>query len=76
MIITKIELTHHKIALKHPFVTALRRVESVEFIRVHIYTDKGEIGIGEAPPTKAITGETLESIKEAIEQKIAPQILG
>jgi len=75
MIITKITLSHHKIPLKHPFVTALRRVETVEFLRVHIYTDSGEIGIGEAPPTKAITGETIESIKQAIEQEITPKLL-
>lgn len=76
MIITKIALSYHQIPLKHPFVTALRRVETVEFLRIHIYTDNGEIGIGEAPPTKAITGETIESITNTIERKITPKLLG
>ena len=75
MIITKIRLSYHQTPLSHPFVTALRRIESVQFVRVHIYSDTGEIGIGEAPPTKAITGETVESITEAIEKNIMPKIL-
>ena len=75
MIITKIEISEHKIALKHPFVTALRRVESVEFVRVEIYTDTGLKGTGEAPPTKAITGEDKSSIIKAIKENITPKIL-
>ncbi len=76
MIITKITLSHHRIPLKHPFITALRRVDTVEFLRVHIETDSDIIGIGEAPPTKAITGETLASIREDITQIIRPKLLG
>lgn len=66
MIIKTITLSQHNIPLKHPFITALRRVDAVAFLRVKVETDCGKIGIGEAPPTKAITGDTLESISEAI----------
>ncbi|MEA3523888.1 MAG: dipeptide epimerase [Campylobacterota bacterium] len=76
MIITKITLSHHKIPLKHPFITALRRVDTVEFLRVHIETDSTIVGIGEAPPTHAVTGETLESITQDITQVITPKLLG
>lgn len=76
MIITKITLSEHKIPLKHPFITALRRVEAVAFVRIHIHTDTQNIGIGEAPPTKAITGETLESISKSIRHTITPKLLG
>jgi L-alanine-DL-glutamate epimerase-like enolase superfamily enzyme len=76
MIITKIELSYHQIALKHPFVTALRRVENMEFIRVKIYTDSLHVGIGEAPATKAVTGESIESIQEDIREDISPKIVG
>lgn len=55
-----------KIPLKTPFVTALRRVEDVEFVRVHIVCDDGNIGIGEAPATKAITGEGIDEILDSI----------
>lgn len=58
-------MTRECIPLKTPFVTALRRVENVEFIRVKIFCDE-VCGVGEAPATKAITGEDLQSIEDAI----------
>jgi len=66
MKIQNISLTQEKIALKTPFITALREVKDVEFIRVKITCDDGTFAYGEAPATKAVTGETLESIGENI----------
>ncbi len=54
------------IPLKTPFITALRRVENVEFVRVTLACENGLIAIGEAPATKAITGEGLEDILNSI----------
>lgn len=54
--------------LKTPFVTALRRVENVEFVRVKIMTQNGFVAYGEAPATKAITNEGLEDIVASIEK--------
>ena len=68
MKIQKIELTQEKIKLKVPFVTALREVHFAEFIRVKVLCNDGSFAYGEAPATKAITGETLESISENIER--------
>ena len=62
-------------ALKSPFVTALRRVDNAEFIRLELYTDSGLVAYGSAPATKAITGETLQSIAEALNNAIRPAIL-
>ena len=56
------------IPLKTPFITALREVKNVVFIRVSVLCDDGSLRFGEAPATKAITGETIESIKKSIEQ--------
>ena len=56
------------IPLKTPFITALRRVENVEFVRVEIICDNGLIGIGEAPATKVITNEGLEDILESVQK--------
>ena len=75
MIIKNITLSHHEIALKHPFITALRRVDGVEFLRVTIESTCGKTGIGEAPPTRAITGDTVESISKAIET-VKAKLLG
>ncbi len=66
MKIVSIETEIKKIPLKTPFITALRRVENVEFVRVRLECDNGAVGIGEAPATKAITGEGLEEILESI----------
>ncbi|WP_373035049.1 dipeptide epimerase [Sulfurimonas sp.] len=51
-----------EIALKTPFITALRRVDTVEFVRVAITCDDGSVAYGEAPATKAVTGEDIYSI--------------
>ncbi len=55
------------IELKTPFITALRTARHVEFVRVSVLCDNGFIGIGEAPATRAITGEDLETITSSIE---------
>ena len=61
---TKIE----KIPLKTPFITALRRVDAVAFVRVKLTCNNGTFAYGEAPATKAITGEDLENILASIEE--------
>jgi len=63
------------IELKKAFITALRRVEKVEFVRVEIHLYNGNIGIGEAPSTKIITGEDSQNIVESIE-KIKNELIG
>ena len=54
------------IPLKTPFITALRRVENVEFVRVTLACENGLFAIGEAPATKAVTGEGLDEILASI----------
>jgi len=54
------------IPLKAPFITALRRVENVEFVRVKLESDNGFVTFGEAPATMAITGEDLKIITNSI----------
>ncbi|MDD2357659.1 MAG: dipeptide epimerase [Thiovulaceae bacterium] len=67
MKIVNIQTEIKQIPLKTPFITALRRVENVEFVRVTLTCDNGDKGIGEAPATKAITGEGIEEILDSIE---------
>ena len=66
MKIISIETKVENIALKVPFVTALRRVESVEFVRVFVRCEDGSVGVGEAPATFAITGEDIAKILDSI----------
>lgn len=76
MKITHIETTSLTTPLKKPFKTALRQTSVAESIIVKIYTDVGQIGFGGAPPTAAITGETMDSIRCAIVDFISPAIVG
>lgn len=62
--------------LVKPFKTALRTVNSVNDIVVKVVLEDGTYGLGEAPPTAVITGDTKGSIKTAIEDFIAPTIKG
>lgn len=76
MKITDIKTKRISVPLKTPFKTALRTVENVQDVIVEIYTDTGNIGFGEAPPTGVITGDTTGSIKAAIEDHIKKSIIG
>jgi len=55
------------IPLKTPFITALRRVDTIEFVRVQVSCDNGVVAYGEAPATMAITGEDIEIILNSVE---------
>lgn len=76
MKITRIRIGRVRAALHTPFVTALRRVESVENLVLAVDTSSGHTGYGEAPATAAITGETLPSIEAAVRDVLGPQLIG
>ncbi|MDY3618600.1 dipeptide epimerase [Agathobaculum sp.] len=76
MKITKVRLGKISVPLRVPFKTAVRSVSSVEDVIVEIHTDTGAVGYGEAPPTGAVTGDTAGAIIGAIQDHIAPTILG
>ncbi|HHE05714.1 MAG TPA: dipeptide epimerase [Epsilonproteobacteria bacterium] len=75
MKITNIHTTTLKAPLKNPFVTSLRRVDTLEDLIVIIECDDGAIGYGEGAPTPQITGETMGSMVACIEF-IKPHIIG
>ncbi|MBP3701202.1 MAG: dipeptide epimerase [Lachnospiraceae bacterium] len=76
MKIAKIEVGEVNIPLVTPFKTALRTVDHVNDLIVRITADDGQVGFGEAPPTAVITGDTKGSIRCAIEEFIAPSLVG
>ena len=43
---------------------------------VRVTAENGMVGYGEAPPTAAITGETIQSIETALREYLAPTVLG
>ena len=76
MKITKISVRRIHIPLRTPFKTALRTVSEVHDVIVMIETDAGLTGYGEAPPTAVITGDTIGSIENAVNECIAPALTG
>ena len=61
---------------KKPFKTALREVFFAEDIIVQVVADTGEVGFGNAPPTLVITGDGQQSVAAAIQEVLAPKLLG
>lgn len=61
--------------LRVPFRTALREVSHIEDIIVELHASDGSVGRGEAPPTAAVTGETLGSIVDALRYHICPALV-
>ena len=74
MVITGLSLKIEKIPLRTPFITALRKVDSVENIIVMLHTDTPLLGKGAAPATKAVTGEDLKSISGTVKNMIFPSL--
>lgn len=76
MKIIEIQIGEMQIPLVTPFRTALRTVEAVDDIVIRVIGDNGMEGFGEAPPTAVITGDTKGSIRTAIQDFIAPALVG
>ncbi|MFF2754626.1 dipeptide epimerase [Psychrobacillus sp. NPDC058041] len=76
MLIQSIETVDVAVPLTKPFKTALRTVTTAYSIYVKVTTSEGLIGYGEAPPTHVITGESMDSIRYAINEIIAPSLIG
>jgi len=74
--IQSIETFDVAIPLTKPFKTALRTVTTAYSVYVKITSSEGVVGYGEAPPTHVITGDSMASIRYAINEIIAPQLIG
>lgn len=64
------------VPLIRPFKTALRTVNTITSTIVEIETESGLKGIGEAPPTGPITGESHLSVRGAIYDYMLPKLKG
>lgn len=57
-------------------VTPMRPSPILEYVLVHIETDEGLTGLGEAPADIGFFGQTLEGIRFAIDDYLGPQLVG
>jgi L-alanine-DL-glutamate epimerase-like enolase superfamily enzyme len=76
MRIVKLDTYLLQVPLRTPFVTALRRVDSVQDLVVRIELENGCGGYGEAAPTLVISGESLQSMHAVIHTVFKPLLLG
>ena len=66
--IKKIKYYKKNLELTRPYTIAFKTVDSVENIFIQIETEDGIRGIGAGAPSPFITGETMESAVQAMEQ--------
>lgn len=66
----------HRAQLLHPFVTAARRTEAVEYVVVEVELADGTVGQGSAAETRAVTGEDAETIERSVAAEFAPALRG
>lgn len=75
MIIVDIHYQEVERALKGHFDIAGGQSTSIHAILVKIHTDDGIIGIGEAVPMSAFSGQTIEDVIEALNGYLIPALL-
>ena len=76
MHITNIRTGLITIPLRTPFKTSLRTIDHITSVVVAVDTDAGISGIGEAHPTGPITGESIGSVRGAINEFMLPKLKG
>jgi len=76
MTLTDLTLMRSSIPLKKPFVTNIRRVNSIIELVLILETDEEVEGLGSAPSIEAITGETLEQIEYELREIAWPALEG
>jgi len=73
--IKRIEAYGVTLRYKEPFRIAPGTTTEANNVVVKVVTDYGVVGWGESSPSKRVTGETVETVIEALDQ-IAPKLVG
>ena len=76
MKVKQIRTIPFRIPLKKATVWARGKIDAAEHMLVLVDTDEGVTGIAEAPPRPSIYGESLASIKFAIDKWLSPVVVG
>jgi L-alanine-DL-glutamate epimerase-like enolase superfamily enzyme len=75
MKITKVEHWTEHLKLTRPYTIAYETIEAVDNHFVRIDTDKGLFGIGAAAPGEAVTGESIDDCRNALQTHLEPLLL-
>jgi L-Ala-D/L-Glu epimerase len=76
MKITRVEALPFRIPMKKATAWARGVQDAAEHVLVKVHTDEGITGIVEAPPRPTIYGESVQSIKFAVEKWFGPMMEG
>ncbi len=76
MKISRIEAWPVSMTLKEPYTIAYETIDKTTNVFLRMETDKGIVGFGCAAPDLQITGETSETVLEAIDGTVFPIIKG
>ena len=76
MKITRIEAWRVDMRLSEPYTIAYETIESTSNVFIRLETHTGLLGYGCAAPDLQVTGETPESVLQAVEQVIHPILKG
>jgi o-succinylbenzoate synthase len=76
MIINDLKIHHVNIPLNTPFKIADSTQTDYKGIILELITDDGLSGFGEAAPSARVTGETTESVMNALETVVKPLVIG
>lgn len=76
MKIVDVQSIPFRIPLKKSTEWARGKIDAAEHVLVKVFTDQGIIGIAEAPPRPSIYGESIASIKFAVDNWLRPIIIG
>lgn len=76
MKITNLLVKAITLPLKQPFKIAFGTDFEYEGVILQMETDKGIVGVGEASPSKHVTGETVETVVNIIETRLKPMLIG
>jgi L-alanine-DL-glutamate epimerase-like enolase superfamily enzyme len=74
--LTRLEHWTVSLRLAEPYSIAYEQVERAENVFLRLETDGAIVGFGCAAPDLAVTGETVESVRETLSSVVEPSILG
>jgi o-succinylbenzoate synthase len=76
MKITNFEVFPITIPLKTPFIISSGTQNDYFGVLLRLTTEEGLEGWGEAAPSENVTGETMESVKNALDKLVRPLVVG
>src|SRR5699024_7335687 len=76
MYITKVDIHTIYLPLKEPFIVSYTAYDTMPAIIIKVHTNTGIIGYGESVPDEHVTGESIQSVREALKEQLVPAVLG